>query len=30
MRLKLTAPSSQGRIAFVATLSVRRSLDAVR
>jgi len=30
MRLKLAAPSSQGRIAFVTTLSVRRSLGAVR
>jgi hypothetical protein len=30
MRLKLRAPFSQGRIAFVTTMSVRRSLGAVR
>ena len=29
-RLKLTAPALQGRIAFVITLTVRRSLGAVR
>jgi len=30
MRLKLAAPSLEGRIAFVSTASVRRSLGAVR
>ena len=30
MRLKLTAPFSRGRIVFVTTVRVRRSLGAVR
>ncbi len=30
MRLKLTAPSCRGRIAFVTTVRMRRSLGAVR
>ncbi len=30
MRLNLAAPSGQGRIAFVASESVRRSLGAIR